>query len=215
MRQRSAVEEFVGVAQMRSYAPRSNILNAGDEPCSLFYIIEGSVSVLIREGKREMVLAYLNPGDFFGEMCLFPELNTRSAIVRSRTPVLVAEMDLANFRGFAARHPDIMFTIAGQIAMRLRDTSRRLRDLAFLDVAGRIAHVLLDLSSKPDAMETGGGRAIRTSRQELARMVGCSREMAGRVLKRLEEDGVIACKGRVIVVLERGGAPSGQGRASA
>ena len=203
--QRSAVDEFVAVAQKRGYAPRHNILNAGDEPCSLYYILEGSVSVLIPEGKREMVLAYLNPGDFFGEMCLFPDLNTRSAIVRARTPVLVAEMNLETFREFSARHPDIMFTVAGQIAMRLRDTSRRLRDLAFLDVAGRIAHALLDLSAKPGTVEQpGGGVAIRISRQELARMVGCSREMAGRVIKRLEEDGVIACKGRAIIVLEHG-----------
>src|SRR3546814_3890779 len=80
-----------------------------------------------------------------------------------------------------------MFEIAGQRAARLRDTTRRLFDLAFLDVAGRMAHTLINLTGKREAAAGPRGVTIRTSRQELARLVGCSREMAGRVLKRSEE----------------------------
>lgn len=195
-----AIKEFIDFSRKRSFGPKHNILNAGDEPRSLYLIVEGSVSVLTKEGDREMVLAYLNPGEFFGEMCLFPEQRTRTAIVRSRTPILVAEMELATFRDFVRKQPDIMFEVAGQLAARLRDTSRRLRDLAFLDVAGRLAHELLELCRKPDAMLNPKGIVIKTSRQELARIVGCSREMAGRVLKKLEEDGIIASQGRSILV---------------
>jgi CRP/FNR family transcriptional regulator, cyclic AMP receptor protein len=195
-----AVKEFIDFSRKRSFGPKHNILNAGDEPRSLYLIVEGSVSVLTKEGDREMVLAYLNPGEFFGEMCLFPEQRTRTAIVRSRTPILVAEMELAMFREFVRKQPDIMFEVAGQLAARLRDTSRRLRDLAFLDVAGRLAHELLELCRKPDAVLNAKGTVIKTSRQELARIVGCSREMAGRVLKKLEEDGMIASQGRSILV---------------
>jgi CRP/FNR family transcriptional regulator, cyclic AMP receptor protein len=195
-----AVKDFVEYSRKRSFPPKHNILNAGDEPRSLYLILEGSVSVLTKEGEREMVLAYLNPGEFFGEMCLFPEQRTRTALVRSRTPILVAEMELQTFRDFVRRQPDIMFEVAGQLAARLRDTSRRLRDLAFLDVAGRLAHELLELCRKPDAMLNPRGTVIKISRQELARIVGCSREMAGRVLKKLEEDGMISSQGRSILV---------------
>ena len=199
-----AVRAFIEYSSKRSFPPKYNVLKAGDAPRSLYLILEGSVSVLTKEGDREMVLAYLNPGEFFGEMCLFPEQATRTAIVRTRTPILVAEVELDTFRKFVHHQPEIMFEVAGQLAARLRDTSRRLRDLTFLDVAGRLAHELLELCKKPGAVVNAKGTVIKISRQELARIVGCSREMAGRVLKKLEEDGIIASQGRSILIYELG-----------
>jgi CRP/FNR family cyclic AMP-dependent transcriptional regulator len=146
-------------------------------------------------------------------MCLFPEQQTRTAIVRSRTAILVAEMGYQAFRTFSRQHPDIMFEVAGQLAGRLSDTSRRLRDLTFLDVAGRLARTLLELTRQPDAKLGDKGALVRVSRQELARIVGCSREMAGRVLKRLEEDGLIASQGRSILVCSGGGLEEYKGEA--
>ena len=200
MFEKPAIREFIECSRKRSFPPKHTILKAGDPPRSLFLILEGSVSVLTQEGDREMVLAYLNPGEFFGEMCLFPEQATRTAIVRTRTPILVAEIEYTEFRSFVRRQPEIMLEVAGQLAARLRDTSRRLRDLAFLDVAGRLAHELLELCKKPGAVVNAKGTVIKISRQELARIVGCSREMAGRVLKKLEEDGIIASQGRSILI---------------
>jgi CRP/FNR family cyclic AMP-dependent transcriptional regulator len=174
-------------------------------PQTLYLILEGSVSVLVEDANgREMVLAYLNVGEFFGEMCLFPEQKVRTAIVRTRNSTLVAEIGYQAFRTFSRENPDIMYEVAGQLATRLRDTSRRLRDLTFLDVAGRLAHTLLDLTKEPDAKTTPKGTVVRISRQELARIVGCSREMAGRVLKKLEEDGLVSSQGRSILVASKG-----------
>lgn len=202
MLDKPAVQAFVAQAHKKSYPPKHTLIHAGDDPQSLFYILEGSVSILLEdEDGREIVLAYLNPGDFFGEMCLFPEQQTRTAIVRTRSPTLVAEIGYQAFRSFVRQYPEIMFEVAGQLSARLRDTSRRLGDLAFLDVAGRLAHALLDLSKKPDALPNPRGVLVKVSRQELARIVGCSREMAGRVLKKLEEDGMVASQGRSILVL--------------
>ena len=73
-------------------------------------------------------------------------------------------------------------------------------DEAFLDVTGRIAGTLLELCKQPDAMTHPDGMQIRITRQEIGRIVGCSREMAGRVLKDLEERGLIYVKGKTIVV---------------
>ncbi len=72
--------------------------------------------------------------------------------------------------------------------------------LAFLDVTGRIARTLLELCDEPDAMTHPDGMQIRITRQEIGRIVGCSREMAGRVLKNMEEQGLIHVKGKTIVV---------------
>jgi CRP/FNR family cyclic AMP-dependent transcriptional regulator len=202
MLDKPAVQAFIAQAHKKSFPPKHNLIHAGDDPQSLFLILEGSVSILLDdEDGREIVLAYLNAGEFFGEMCLFPNQAMRTAIVRTRSPTLVAEIGYQTFREFVRQHPEIMFEVAGQLALRLRDTSRRLGDLAFLDVAGRLAHVLLDLSKKPDASAHPRGTVVKISRQELARNVGCSREMAGRVLKKLEEDGIVASQGRSILIL--------------
>ncbi|MBI2383018.1 MAG: cyclic nucleotide-binding domain-containing protein [Gammaproteobacteria bacterium] len=201
MLDRPVMQTFVAQAHKRSFPPKHTIIHAGDDPQSVFLILEGSVSILLEDKDgREIVLAYLNPGDLFGEMCLFPEQKKRTAIVRTRQPTLVAECTYQNFRQFYSQYPDIMFVIAEQLSMRLRETTQRLGDLAFLDVAGRVAHVLLDLSHKPGAIPHARGTVVRISRQELARIVGCSREMAGRVLKKLGEDGMLSVAGRSILL---------------
>jgi CRP/FNR family cyclic AMP-dependent transcriptional regulator len=86
------------------------------------------------------------------------------------------------------------------MALRLRRTSQKVGNLAFMDVTGRIARTLMDLSKEPDAMTHPDGMQIRITRQELGRIVGCSREMVGRVLKNLEEQGLITAQGKTIVV---------------
>ena len=75
------------------------------------------------------------------------------------------------------------------------------RGLAFVDVSGRVAQTLLDLCQEPDAMTHPEGMQIKITRQELGKIVGCSREMAGRVLKTLEQDGLVSVSGKTMVVL--------------
>ncbi len=196
-----AVKEFISRAHKRSVPPKQTIVRAGELPDSLYLILEGSVSVMLEDDEgREIVLAYLNAGDFFGEMCLFPEHATRTAIVNSRVATLVGQLGYDAFRGFVHQHPEIMFVIAEQLSIRLRDTSRRMADLAFLDVQGRTARALLELAAAPEAKPGLRGTIVRVSRQELARIVGCSREMAGRVLKRLEENGILSMQGRNVLL---------------
>ncbi|MGD8483971.1 MAG: cAMP-activated global transcriptional regulator CRP [Thioalkalispiraceae bacterium] len=196
-----SLDRFLEHCHRRSYPAKSVIIYAEDKPEVLYYIVEGSVSVLIEdEDGREIVLAYLNKGDFFGEMGLFDEDRSRSAWVRARTACEVAEISYAKFRQLYQEHPDLLFAMASQMATRLRDTSRKVSDLAFMDVTGRVARTLLDLCKQPDAMTHPDGMQIRITRQEIGRIVGCSREMVGRVLKNMEEQGLISVSGKTIVV---------------
>ncbi len=198
---RSAIERFLSHCHRRRYPAKSLIIYAGDTPDALYYIMDGSVTVLMEDDEgREIVLAYLNKGDFFGEMGLFDRQPGRSAWVRARTDCTLAEISYSKFRQVSQDEPDLMFAVASQMATRLRKTSRKVGDLAFMDVAGRIARTLLDLCKEPDAMTHPDGMQIRITRQELGRIVGCSREMAGRVLKELEEQGLISAAGKTIVV---------------
>ncbi len=194
------LDNFLENCHRKRYPKRSVIIHAGDPADTLYYIIRGSVRVMIEDDNgHEMVLAYLNKGDFFGEMGLF-EIDQRSALVIARESCELAEMSYAKFRAITHQNPEILFMLSSQMASRLRQTSRKVINLAFLDVTGRIAHTLLELARQPDAMTHPDGMQIRITRQEIAKIVGCSREMAGRVLKELQEQGLIHARGKTIVV---------------
>lgn len=197
----STVDRLLPHCHRRTHPARTVIINAGDYSDELYLLIKGSVSVIIEdEDGNEIVLAYLNEGDFFGEIGLFDERRERSAWVRARTKCEVASISYERLRGLSDELPDVLYAILGQMALRLRDTSRKVHDLAFMDVAGRVARVLLDLCQQPDALTHPDGMQIRITRQELGRIAGCSREMVGRVLKNLEEEKLITAKGKTIVV---------------
>ena len=195
------LDNFLAHCHRRKYPAKSTIIYAGDESDALYYIIKGSVTVVIEDDDgREMIMAYLNEGDFFGEMGLFDEAAQRSAWVKAKTECEVAEISYAKFRQLAREDADILFHVSAQIAGRLRATTRKVGDLAFLDVTGRVAATLLDLCKQPDAMTHPDGMQIKVTRQEIGRIVGCSREMVGRVLKNLEDQGLVSVKGKTMVV---------------
>ena len=207
----AAIDRFLTHCHVRQIPPKTAIIHAGDISETLYFIVDGSVAVLIEdEDGNEIVVTYLNKGEFFGEMGLFDEEQRRSAWIRTRTPCQIAEIHYGKFKQIAHEDADLLFQLAAQLAARLKRTTRKVGDLAFLDVTGRIARTLLDLCREPDAMTHPDGMQLRISRQELGRIVGCSREMAGRVLKSLEENGLIEVSGKNIVVL--GAGPHDEGK---
>jgi len=193
-------------------APR--IAPPGDPAETLFYIISGSVCVdtespsqlkgLGNPGQKELVLAYLHAGDFFGEMGLFEAEGKRGARVVARTKCEVAEMNYEQFRRLAADQPEMLYAMTTQMAARLRHTSSKVGDMMNLQVRERVAVTLLDLAHMPDAITHPDGMQIRITRQEIARIVGCSREMVGRVLKELENpetgEPLIHARGKTMVI---------------
>ncbi len=197
----AAIRRFLEHCHRRTYPPKTVIINAGDYSEELYYLVKGSVSVLIEDDNgHEIVLAYLNEGDFFGEIGMFDEKRERSAWVRARSPCEVASISYERLRSLSAELPEVLYAMLSQLALRLRNTSRKVGDLAFMDVSGRVARTLLDLCKQPDAMTHPDGMQIRITRQELGRIAGCSREMVGRVLKNLEEEHLISVAGKTIVV---------------
>ena len=194
-------ELFLSHCSRRKFPAKSTIVSAGDACESLFYIVEGSVTVLLEDDEgKEMIVAYLNKGDFFGEMGLFSEEESRSAWVRAKTECEVGELSYSKFHELCEKNPEFLMAVGTQMAKRLRETTRKVGDLAFLDVTGRVARTLLDLCKQPDAMTHPDGMQIKITRQEIGRIVGCSREMVGRVLKTLEEQGLVGVKGKTMVV---------------
>lgn len=195
------VDDFLCHCSRRKYPAKSTLISVGDVSETLYYITEGSVTVLLEDEEgKEMIIAYLNKGDFFGEMGLFDAEDTRSAFIKTKTACEIAEISYEKFMALTKTEPQFLFELAGQMSKRLHDTTQKVGDLAFLDVTGRVARTLLDLCKQPDAMTHPDGMQIKITRQEIGRIVGCSREMAGRVLKTLEEQGLVSVNGKTMVV---------------
>ena len=192
---------FLSHCHRRRYPSKSTIIYAGDKADVLYYIVKGTVSVLVEEQKdnKEMVIAYLNEGEFFGEMGLFED-GVRSAWIKAKRNCEISEISYSKFRELADKNPEFLLALTKQITNRLKETTKKATSLAFLDVTGRVARTLHDLCMQPDAMTHPDGMQIKITRQEIGRIVVCSREMVGRVLKELEAQGLISVSGKTMVV---------------
>lgn len=198
---------FLSFCHVKHYPKRVEVLRPGNPAETMYYLLEGSVAALIEdEDQRELTLAHINAGEFIGEMGLFASEPQRSVTIRTRVACRIAGISYQRLTQLLDRElkphaVGLLYAIGRQLSARLRRTSRKVGDLAFVDVAGRIAAALLELCKEPDAMTHPDGMQIRITRQDIGRMVGCSREMAGRVLKSLEEQGFVSVAGKTIVVL--------------
>ncbi|VAW86363.1 Cyclic AMP receptor protein [hydrothermal vent metagenome] len=201
-----AIDQFLKYTIKRNFPKKRPVILPGDTPDSLFYIISGSVSVIAQsEDNHEIVLAYLNAGDFIGEMGLFIIPDQRSVTIRTRTECKIAEISYTKLNKLFINelkneYASILHAVGMHLSKRLLATSKKVTQLVFVDAAGRVARTLLDLCEQPDAMSHPDGTQIRISRQEIARIVGCSREIVGRILKDMNEEGLIEASGMTIVV---------------
>lgn len=196
------LEWFLSHCRVHKYPAKSTLIYRGEEAEKLYYILSGSALVLIKDEEgKEMILSYLNKGDFFGELGLFQENTVRTAWVKTREACEIAEISYVKFKQIVQVNPDILMQLTAQLANRLQNTSEKVSNLAFLDVSGRIAQTLLHLAKQPEAMTHPDGMQIKITRQEIGQIVGCSRETVGRILKVLEEQHLIVVKGKTIVVL--------------
>ena len=141
------LEWFLSHCHIHKYPSKSTLIHQGEKAETLYYIVKGSVAVLIKDEEgKEMILSYLNQGDFIGELGLFEEGQERSAWVRAKTACEVAEISYKKFRQLIQVNPDILMRLSAQMARRLQVTSEKVGNLAFLDVTGRIAQTLLNLA---------------------------------------------------------------------
>ena len=197
------IDRYLAYCETRSVPAKTVVIETGEVSDSLFYILEGTLTVSVTdESGREMILAYLSEGEFFGELGVYDDgQQQRSASVRTRTDCVIGKMDYQRFHELAKIYPSLMKALDSQVASRLRTTTKKVLDLAFLEVTGRVASCLLDLCKLPEAVEVEDGVQLKISRQEIARIVGCSREMAGRILKDMQDMGLIHAQGMTVVLL--------------
>ncbi|OQK17348.1 transcriptional regulator [Methyloprofundus sedimenti] len=201
-----AISKLLTLCHLHSYPAKTTIIRPGDKGDILHYIVEGSTSVCAEDEEgHELILAYLNKNDFIGEIGVFKPPGDRQVTVKTRVACKLAEISYVRLHqamhNELAKHAVYLLTLFGeQLACRLLITSRKYCDLAFIDVEGRVARALLDLTKEPDAITHPDGMQLHTTRQEISRIVGCSREMVGRILKEMEDKQLISAHGKTIVV---------------
>lgn len=185
---------------IRRYRKGSILLHEGDTGDTMFILLQGQVKVYCTDAKgREITFAQLGPGGHFGEMAL--DGGPRSANVITLEPCVCAIITRVTLLSFIAQRPEFSLELLSQLIRRLRLATRDARNLAFIDVYGRLTQCLQDLATP----QADGTQRIETrlTHQEIASRVGCSREMVSRILKDLESGGHVRLDERRIVLVGR------------
>jgi len=181
----------------KQFPKNAMVISEGEIGDSLFAIMSGRVKVFIGdEDGREIILKMLGPGDVFGEMSLI-DRQPRSASVSTLEPCVFKVLSHSSFEVCLERAPRIAVGVMNALAKRLRDADRKISTLALMDVYGRVAHTLLEL-----AVHSNGKLLVgqKLSQQDIANMVGASREMVNRILKDLSERGYITVESKSITI---------------
>lgn len=194
--------EKVAAGSVRRSFARGRMVVAEGEPSSALYVLLAGRAKVQRsdsEGK-EVILAVLGPGECVGEMSLIDDAPRSASVITMESCEFMA-INKETFLGTLEENPPIALKIMKGLVKRLREADRKIETLALLDVYGRVARVLLDFSE-----EINGERVVKGKlpRQEIAKMIGASREMVSRVMKGLEVEGyIVAGEGGHLVLREK------------
>ena len=191
------LEQIAKMAVRRKVPRNTTIVHAGDSTDSLFVIVSGSAKVLNRDVEgNEVILTLLSAGECFGEMGLIDGSPRSADVVASESCELLA-ITKPDFMKALAGNVELGLNIMKSLVLRLREANRKIESLALMDVYGRVAKLLLDFSVKENGL-----RVIRrkVTKQDMAKMVGASREMVSRVMKDLERSGYLRIEeGRIVL----------------
>ena len=182
-------EVISGAVIKRRFKRGEALVEQGQKSNALFILLTGRARVMTSDSRgREVILATLDQGDYLGEMSIIDN-EPHSATVRAEVQTDVLMLGRAEFARCLTENASMSLVVMRGLVKRLRHADRKIESLALLDVYGRVAHALLDF-----AVADAQGQLLikdKISRQDLAKMVGASREMVSRVMKDLEERGFI------------------------
>lgn len=197
-----AAEELLALMS-RVHLERGTVLfRQGDAGESMYVVARGSLKITRSAAQeRPTILAVLGPGDVFGEMSLL-DANDRDATVTAVGPTTLLELSRARFDDEIGRRPDLVRTLLGHLARRLRSSNDTVADLVFADVPARVARLVLRLGDR-FGVPTDDGRLVidhQLTQAELAQLVGSARETVNKALARFAAQGWIDVQQRVITI---------------
>lgn len=183
------IKDIMGRGEMKTWPEGTQIITEGDSGDAVYFILEGKAKVtLYGEEGREIVLAILKEGDMFGEMSVVDD-KPRSANVEAITDIEALFISKTAFLEYMSTHHKVYMRFFAYLTGRLRDATRKIGGLALLDVCGRIAHTLIGMSKASEDQKVVS--IERPTHEELAAMIGSSREVVSRALKKMTQEGYI------------------------
>src|SRR3989304_3100763 len=193
----SQLQLLTRVVGRKSYPRNSTVMAAGDPTDALYIVISGRLKGMMSDDEgREVILAILSQGEFFGEMGLIDEA-PRSATVIAIEPCELLTINKMDFKKCLQENFEICTGVLKGLVKRLREADRKIGSLALMDVYGRVARLLMEMA------ETVDGQKVVTKKlpkQDIAKMIGASREMVSRGMKDLQMGGYIEVRGQTIIV---------------
>src|SRR5256886_13978381 len=182
----------------RRSAPRNTtIMSSGEATDSLYIVLSGRLKVMMSDSEgKEVILSILGPGEFFGEMGLIDD-EPRSASVVTIEACELLSISKRDFKKCLLENSEMSMAVMRGLVRRLREADRKIGSPALLDAHGPVARLLLDMA------ENVNGEKVVTKRlpkQDIAKMIGASREMVSRVMKDLQTGGYIEMRGSNIVL---------------
>jgi CRP/FNR family cyclic AMP-dependent transcriptional regulator len=187
------------VVLRKPYPKNSTVITAGDPADALYIVISGRLKVMMSDNEgREVILAILHQGEFFGEMGLIDQA-PRSATVVTMESCELLTITRTDFTRCLQKNFDLTMNVIRGLVKRLREADKKIGSLALMDVYGRVARLLLEMA------ETVDGQKVVTKKlpkQQIAKMIGATREMVTRVMKEMETSGHIEVRAHQILLRE-------------
>lgn len=189
-----AIKELESIARRRTFARGAVVINEGDASDSLYVLISGKAVALRSDASgRQLVVNRFGPWDYFGEMSFFDQ-RARCATVMTKERCEVMMIARSDFLGFVQHHGEILWNVINALLAKIRKATEQIESLAFLDVYGRLARFLVE------NQDDNGVVMEKFTQQELADLVGSSRETVSRILNELVSGGYIRKEqGRIVI----------------
>jgi CRP/FNR family transcriptional regulator, cyclic AMP receptor protein len=199
-RHSSLLRELAAQGDVRAYRKGSILIQEADVGDTLYIVLQGQVKAYsVDLSDKEITFGVFGPGEYFGEMAL--DGGPRSASVITLQASVCAVVTRTRLLAFIGKNPEFALELLAKVIRRLRQTTTSARNLAFIDVYGRLTGCLVGMATP----QTDGTQRIeeRITHQEIASRAGCSREMVSRILKDLENGGYLKIEDRKIVLVKR------------
>ncbi len=198
-----AAEAAASALEMMDFARGAVVFAEGEPGDSLYVVLAGKVKIGRKAADgRENLLAVMGPSDQFGELSIF-DPGPRTSTATALTDIRLARMPQQALRPWISSHPEIAEQLLQVLARRLRRTNNIVADLIFTDVPGRVAKALLQLAAR---FGTAEGPHLRVThdltQEELAQLVGASRETVNKALADFAHRGWIRLEGKTVVILD-------------
>lgn len=202
----SEMQEMEKITRMEEVKKRQPLYLPGDPSSNVYLLKKGRVKIAnTASSGKEVTFDILEPGEVFGELDVLEDA-PRSTSAETLDDAVICVIPRKDFDQYLAMHPTVMFKLTKLIGLRLKKIQSRVEDLVFRDVPARLAHLLSELGKTEGVVDKQGIRLkVKLTHQEMANLIGCSRETVSTTMGQFRDQGFIQMDGRTITVLKPDG----------